>query len=116
MHIRRLNESYKDPQLKTIDDVFNHTPTFVDLVFDEGNLSSCRYVLANDVDESLRCKKRKHGCVVEFFSPSGMYATVVEYLINPKHIPKELVMPAKKKPAAKKPAAKKPAKKTAKKK
>lgn len=45
-----------------------------------------------------------------------MYATVVEYLINPKHIPKELVMPAKKKPAAKKPAAKKPAKKTAKKK
>jgi hypothetical protein len=28
-----------------------------------------------------------------------MYATVVEYLINPKHIPKELVMPAKKKPA-----------------
>ena len=46
-----------------------------------------------------------------------MYKTVVEYLINPKHIPKELVMPAKKKPAAKKPAAKKPAaKKTAKKK
>ena len=44
-----------------------------------------------------------------------MYATVVEYLINPKHIPKELVMPEKKK-AAKKPAAKKPAKKTAKKK
>ena len=36
-----------------------HKKFFVDLVFTKDDLCSCRYVLANDDDENLRCKKDK---------------------------------------------------------